>query len=95
MQTGPNDFVVVWDNGHMAIKNHAEVSHMYDLSDCDYMDGVAGVYAVNEKNELVKVTLGKLERDADYDPEGSTMVYAYTAIFAGSRRVGSVAWTDH
>lgn len=94
MQTGPTDFVVVYDNGAVSVKTNDEVSHMYDLSDCDYMEGVAGVYAVNESNELVKVRLGALTRH-DSDLDNSTIVYASSDILAGSRRVGSVAWTDH
>lgn len=95
MQTQPTDFVVVYDNGTMAAKSNREVSHMYDLSDCDSMEGVAGVYSLNEKNELVKVRLGKLTRDTDYDPEGSSIVFAYSDILADARRVGTVAWTAH
>lgn len=90
------EFVVVWDNGTMSVKTGPEVSHMYDLSDCDYMDGVKAVYAVNENSELVPVTLGKLDRDPDYNPDsGGSIVYAYSAIMAGTKRVGTVHWSDH
>lgn len=95
MQTAQVEFVVVWDNGHTAIKSGQEISHMLDLADCDMCDGVAGIYSVNEQNELVKISVGKMERDSDYDPEGSSLVFAYAPIMAGTRRVGTLAYTDH
>lgn len=91
------EFIVVWKNGTLGALNGRQVSHMYDLSDCDQMDEVAAVYAVNEDNELVKVVLGDLTRDGDYDPDSrsGSIVYAYSAIMAGTKRVGTVHWTDH
>jgi hypothetical protein len=71
-----------------------EVSNMYDLSDCDYMDDVVGVYAVDENNELVKVRLGETRRDSDPESENS-LYYASSPVFAGQRQVGTINWTDH
>ncbi len=86
-------FIVLYDTGDLAVKTSREVSHMYDLSDCDYMDGVKAVYAVSQECELVPVTLGETVKDDD--PGSNSIVYAYTKIMAGTRHVGTVHWTDH
>jgi len=87
-------FIVLYDSGVIAQKSGREISHMYDLSDCDYMDGVKAVYAVSQECELVPVTLGETVKDPDY-PETDSIVYAYSTILAGTRVVGHVHWTDH
>jgi hypothetical protein len=84
-------FVVVFNDNSVAIRDNREISRMYDLSDCDYMDDVAGVYALNESRDLVKVRLGKLIDDRD----PGTIAYGRSQLFAGSRPVGMVHWTDH
>lgn len=88
-------FVIVWENAKITHHTGSQISNMYDLSDCDRMDGVVGVYAVNENNELVKVKLGPLERDPEYDPDSPGIVYAQSPLFAGTRIAGWVHWTDH
>lgn len=96
MQTATAEFIVIWENGRTTLNSNDEISHMFDLADCNACDGVVAVYAVNDKNELVKIRLGQIDRDPDYDPEsGDTRIYAQSPIFATNRRVGTVYWTDH
>jgi hypothetical protein len=92
-ETQAQSFIVLYDSGVIAMKSGREISHMYDLSDCDYMDGVKAVYAVSEDCELVPVTLGEVRRDDD--PGNNSIVWGYSAIKAGTKLVGHVHWTSH
>lgn len=86
-------FVVVWDDGRVTSSNNSWVSEAYDMADCDYMDGVKSIHAVNEKCELVKITLGDQHR-INTDDE-NPFRFAAAPIMAGKRRVGRVTFTDH
>jgi hypothetical protein len=83
-------FVVVWSNGDVSLADNNKISRMYDLSDCDAMDEVAGVYAPDEYCRLVPLTLGKVSKSG-----GAGAVRGYSYLFAGKRRAGTVHWTDH
>jgi hypothetical protein len=88
-------FVIVWDDASITTANNRAISNMYDMADCDYMDGVKSVHAVDENGELVKVGIGPSER-TDVDPgDECPFVYATAPIMAGKRRVGTVHLTDH
>ena len=67
----------------MSGANNNRVSKMFDLADCGYMEGVAGIYAVNENNELVPVEHGDYERDNGF-PDDSPVVTATLPLFAGT-----------
>ena len=85
-------FVVMWEDGTFTTASGKRVSDMYDMADCDAMEGVKSVHAVDENGELVKVVIGPQRRDnSDFD----SVHYATAPIMAGSRRVGTVHFTDH
>ena len=86
-------FVIVWDDSTITTANNRAISNMYDMADCDYMDGVKSVHAIDENGELVKVGIGPTVRNIR--DEESPMVYGYAPIMAGKRRVGTVHLTDH
>ena len=90
----PLPFVIAWKGGSISLADNTKISRMYDLSDCDYMDGVKAVYAVDEYGELVKIRVGPQERDEDPASENA-VIYAYSPVYAGKRRVGTIAWSDH
>lgn len=89
----PASFVVTWADGHVSVKSEKDVSRMYDLADCDAMEDVTGVYALNQDGELVRITLGTMKADAGFPEE--TFIYGYTPLYAGERLAGYVSWTDH
>lgn len=86
-------FLILYQDGSMSLKNGPEVSRMYDLADCGHMDDVKDVLAVDEDGDLASVTV-EARRWANTDEE-YPFYYAYSDILAGKRRVGTVAWTDH
>src|SRR5512146_3314278 len=87
-------FVILWETGAMTLEKGQYISRMYDLADCDSMEGVKDVLVVNAAGELVPVTVDP-HRWRDTDADERSIVYAYSAIMAGKCRVGTVAWTDH
>ena len=87
----PETFVIVLDDNTIALATERRVSNMFDLADCDAMDHVTGVYAVDEKGDLVKVHLGPQTRTNDWD----AFYYARAPIMAGTRQVGFIHLTDH
>lgn len=85
-------FVVVWDDGSITTANNRAVSNMYDMADCDHMDGVKSIHATDENCELVKIDVGPQRRDnSDFD----SIYFATAPIMAGKRRVGTIHFTDH
>lgn len=91
-----NEFILVWEHGILSTMDEGQISRMYDMADCDTMESIVGVYAVNEENKLVEVVVGTLQRyQADTDPNDYLFYYGYSAIYAGSRRVGTIHYTDH
>jgi hypothetical protein len=88
-------FVIVWDDASITTANNRAISNMYDMADCDYMDGVKSVHAVDENGELVKVGIGPSERTHVDPGDECPFVYASAPIMAGKRRVGTVNLTDH
>jgi hypothetical protein len=88
-------FVILYDTGELHLASGTDVSTMYDLADCDLMDGVKAILAVDEDGDLVPVTTGKQEFATAGDEAENSLVWAYTPIMAGTRRVGTIAHTDH
>lgn len=89
-----NEFILVWKHGILSTMDEGQFSRMYDMADCDTMDNVIGVYAVNEENKLVEIKVGALQRYED-DLDESPFYYGVSAVYAGSRRVGTIHYTDH
>lgn len=88
-----NSFAVVWDTGFISSHTEEEISRMYDLADCDMMDGVTGIYAVDEDGKLTEVRVGPsvpVQSTEEYP-----FYYAHSPIYAGTRLVGYVSHTDH
>lgn len=86
-------FVVLWHDGNVTTTNNSWVSEAYDMADCDYMEGVKQIFAVNEKCELVPITVGE-SHPINQDQE-EPFRYASAPIMAGERQVGCVTLTDH
>lgn len=95
-------FIVIWeptcglesgDAFTVTSLSERAISDMYDRADCDYMDGVHDVLALDENAKLVPVEIGPQERinsDAEFP-----LYYATAPIMAGKRRVGTVRYSDH
>jgi hypothetical protein len=90
--TDISKFVILWDNGSLSTADDRQISHMYDLSDCDSMEGVKAVYAVSDECELVPVTLGETRRE---NSDGDSIVWGYSPVLAGKRVVSHVHWSSH
>lgn len=89
----PTPYIVVYLNGSVSAKTAQEISHMIDLSDCDACDGVAGIWAVNNNNNLVKIRIGTL---TPYDyTEPDSIIYAAAPVYAGTRVVSYIHYSDH
>lgn len=86
-------FVVVWDDGSVSSKSEAWVSESFDMADCQDVDGVREILATDENGELVPVRVGDSQR-INTDEEFPVR-YANAQIFAGTRCVGHVTFTDH
>jgi hypothetical protein len=72
-----------------------EVSRMYDLADCDYMEDVVQVLAIGNDGTLRPVTAGKSRR-VDTDDESPGLYFATAPLVTDDgRRVGTVHHTDH
>lgn len=89
-----NKFVVVYDDDTLRAVTENIVSKMYDLADCDAMDGVRRVYGIDESGELVPVRVGPQKRYESLDTEDS-VYFANAPIYAGKRTVGFVHFSDH
>jgi hypothetical protein len=92
-ETPEPKIVLVWDDGSVTLSSMADFSYHYDLADCDAMDGVVGMYGVNENNKIVEITVAEsvpVNTDQEYP-----FYYAASAVLAGERRLGSVTYTDH
>lgn len=87
-------FIIVWDDGHFSTETNETVSNMYDMADCDAMDGIVGVYSLDRDNQVVTIRLGTEQR-YETDDDEYLFHYGYKHIYAGSRRVGTVYLTDH
>lgn len=88
-----NLFVILYEDGTVTSVNGTQVSNVFDMADCDSMEGVNSIYAANENNELVQISVGEFERDND--AEEYAVVYGYSPIYAGSKRVGTIHHSDH
>lgn len=89
-----NKFVIVYNDGTIRAVTENIVSRMYDLADCDYMDNVRAVYALDEHAQLVPVTVHEQRKYDDFDAN-SQVYFASSKITAGKRIVGFVHWSDH
>lgn len=93
-------FLVIYQVGlgndayQMEIVNESELSRMVDGA--DYNDiSVRDIYVLREGN-LVKCEYGDIERIPYPDPENeSSIIYAYSPLFAGTEKVASIPLTDH
>lgn len=86
-------FVVLWKNGHVSIHDEHWVSNAYDMTDCNSMDDVNQILATDQDKNLVPITLNdqyKINEDQE-----CPLHFAACAIMAGTRRVGTVIYTDH
>ena len=86
--------VVQWDDGHVSAMTVAEVSGLYDLADCGYMDDVTAIYAVGRDRTLRPVRVGKQRRINTHDD----VAFRYAAadiVTDDGRIVGQVTYTDH
>jgi hypothetical protein len=81
-------FVVVWEDGAVSVCGNTRISQILDLADC-----VKSIHAANQDGELVKITVGK-SHEINTDEE-RPFRYAAAPIMAGTRRVGTAAYTDH
>ena len=84
-------FVIVYNDNTVRSVPESAISRMYDLADCDAMDGVRDVYAVDESGKLVPVEIGKQKRFDYWDG----IYFASSEIKAGKRVVGFVHYSDH
>lgn len=87
-------FVIVYDDKSVKTASEATVSRMFDLADCDAMDGVAGIYAVDDACNLVRVTVGPQTRDGNWDSE-ETIYFASAPVKAGKRLIGYIHYSNH
>jgi len=93
---GVNKFVVVYQDDTIRAVPETVVSKMYDLADCDYMEGVRDIYSVDERGRLVPVEVGKETRDPAFGTdEGSQVYYATAPVYAGEKIVSYVHYSDH
>ena len=86
-------FAVVWDDGTVSAVDGKRVSEMYDRADCDGMESAIAILAADQDGQPVKVTVGE-SRKINTDQE-CPFRYAESPIMAGTRRVGTVTFTDH
>jgi hypothetical protein len=86
-------FVVQWEDGSFSVKSEKWVSETYDMADCDYGEGVKQIYAANERDELVKISLGQREK-INTDQE-FPFRFERSPVYADTRIAGYVTWTDH
>ncbi len=86
-------FVVQWNDGTFSTKSGSYISEMYDMADTGYGDEVKQVLAADEHGDLVPVRVGEQERVKS--DEEFPLYYAYAPIYAGTKKVGTVAYTDH
>lgn len=87
-------FVIVFNDNTVTTTTESNVSRMYDLADCDSMDHVRAVYAVDQRGELVKVSVGPSRRYDEWDA-ATDVYYASSPIKAGNRIVGYVHYSNH
>ena len=87
-------FVIVFNDDTVAAVPESRVSNMYDMADCDAMDNVRAVYAVDESGKLVPIRIGPQNRLGYVDSEYS-LYYANAPIYAGKKTVGFIHLTDH
>ncbi len=84
-------FVVEWTDGTFSTKDEKWVSETIDLADTGYGDEVKQILAADENGKLVPIKVGKQIRVSN----GEAFYYAHSKICAGTRIVGTVAWSDH
>jgi hypothetical protein len=92
-EPAPVQFLVTWDDGHLSLHDAQWVSELYDFADCDGLEGVKSVQALDENQLLVPIRLGEQRRDNSWSE--FLVYYATVPIFAGQRRVGTVHLSDH
>ncbi len=88
-----NPFVVQWTDGTFSTKSERWVSDTFDMADCDYGEGVSKILAADENGNLVPVHMGesrKINEDQEFP-----LHYARSRIYAGTRVVGHVTYSDH
>ena len=91
---GATTFVIVWEDTHVSAHTEADISRMFDLADCDQMDGVAAVLAVGNDGTLRPVTTGKSRR-VDSDDEYPLYYATAPLVTDDGHTVGYVHFSDH
>lgn len=86
-------FVVVWEDGSVSARNEAWVSESFDMADAYGEEGVKSVLAIDENGDLVPIRVGEQERINTH--EEFPFRYATAPVYAGTKRVGTVTFTDH
>lgn len=94
LEPGARTFVVVWDDTHVSAHTEADISRMFDLVDCDSMDGITAVLAVGNDGTLRPVTTGKSYRINGED-EYPLYYAAAPLVTDDGRTVGYVHFSDH
>lgn len=93
-------FLVLYEVGDQTYPTQMEIVQEHELGrmvdGADYNDiSVREIYVLRN-GKLVKCEFGDIERTPYPDPENeSSIVYAYSPLFAGTEKVASLALTDH
>lgn len=86
-------FVLLYEDGVIAHTDEQTISRMYDLADCDAMEGIKAVFSVDQTGNLIAIRIGKskkINQDQEYP-----FRYAQSPVYAGMRIVGYITHTDH
>jgi hypothetical protein len=79
---------------HVRLHTLPEISDMYDMQDCDYMEDVAEILAIGSNGKLQPVHLGE-SRKINTDEEMPFRFASAPIITADGLTVGRVTFTDH
>jgi hypothetical protein len=93
-----NNFVIVWEDTdgdwNLSLASAGEVSDLYDMADCNSMENVKDILAVDPDSlKLVPVRIGS-QTPINTDQE-NPFRYASSPLLAGNKQVGTITWTDH